>query len=295
MFISYQNVRNAMLGTLGAAVAGVAAFFGFQNPDTSELKPSPSKTVQLADLPAPQDKPKSVASPAKSQVNASKSPGSGAPRPTSTTPNQSPNQGRPITTADQYRHAMTFATAKADSSGKGKDVLGQSSPWKLNLYDDNKDGQWDRGKLDTNRDELDDEKWNFKNGSWEKDGGKTVWSGNNWRQKAEAAPNELLGANPVANQPQSTSDHLQDRYRKAMKIATQAADPSGKGKDVLGPSSPWKLNLYDDDKDGKWDRGKLDTNRDEIDDEKWNFKRGRWEKDGGATEWKDDRWIPSKT
>ena len=79
-----------------------------------------------------------------------------------------------------------------------------------------------------------------------------------------------------------------------MRIATAKADASGKGKDVLGPSSPWKLNLYDDDKDGQWDRGKLDYDRDEVDDEKWNFKNGRWEKDGGATEWRNENWVPAK-
>jgi len=62
---------------------------------------------------------------------------------------------------------------------------------------------------------------------------------------------------------------------------------------VLGPANPWKLNLYDDDRDGQWDRAKLDYDRDEIDDEKWNFKKGRWEKDGGATIWVGDRWVGS--
>ena len=76
-----------------------------------------------------------------------------------------------------------------------------------------------------------------------------------------------------------------------MRFAERTADPSGKGKDVLGASSPWKLNLYDDDKDGKWDRGKLDTNRDDIDDEKWNFKHGRWEREGGAMIWNGSAWT----
>jgi hypothetical protein len=76
-----------------------------------------------------------------------------------------------------------------------------------------------------------------------------------------------------------------------MKIATARADRSGKGKDVLGGRSPWKLNLYDDNRDGVWDRAKLDTNRDEVDDEKWNFKKGRWEKDGGAMIWDGKDWV----
>ena len=83
----------------------------------------------------------------------------------------------------RYRAAMQIATARADRSGKGKDVLGSRSPWKLNLYDDDKDGQWDRGKLDTNRNDIDDEKWNFKDGRWEKDGGSTIWVGNDWQKQ----------------------------------------------------------------------------------------------------------------
>ena len=75
--------------------------------------------------------------------------------------------------------------------------------------------------------------------------------------------------------------------------AIPSAASSGKGKDVLGSSSPWKLNLYDDDKDGKWDRGKMDFDRDDVDDEKWNFKQGRWEKDGGKMIWNGTNWIPS--
>lgn len=189
-------------------------------------------------------------------------------------------------TADQklalYRAAIKIASARANASGKGKDVLGGSSPWKLNLYDDDRDGQWDRGKLDTDRDELDDEKWTFKNGRWEKESGTKIWTGDRW-QSAQAMSAATKG---------SANPHAQ-RYRHAMKLATGRANRSGKGKDVLGGQSPWKLNLYDDNRDGQWDRGKLDTNRDEVADEKWNFKNGRWEKDGGASIWDGEKWIGS--
>jgi len=102
----------------------------------------------------------------------------------------------------------------------------------------------------------------------------------------EATPVEV----PPRKEPASL-DPILARYRAAMQIAQRRADPSGKGKDVLGPGSPWKLNLYDDDRDGQWDRGKLDYDRDEVDDEKWNFKKGRWEKDGGAKIWDGSNWI----
>jgi hypothetical protein len=188
----------------------------------------------------------------------------------------------PVSQQDRYRQAMKIATSRARTS-KGKDVLGPASPWKLNLYDDNGDGQWDRGKLDYDRDEVDDEKWTFKKGRWEKDGGTTIWTDGRWAsvRKAKSATS-TTGKQAPANSSLA-------RYRQAMGIATSRAT-SSKGKDVLGPSSPWKLNLYDDNKDGQWDRGKLDYDRDEVDDEKWNFKQGRWEKDGGAMIWNGADW-----
>jgi hypothetical protein len=195
--------------------------------------------------------------------------------------------------------AMKIATS-ASKPGAGKDVLGASSPWKLNLYDDNADGQWDRGKLDFNRDDVDDEKWNFKEGRWEKEGGHEIWNGTAWQSSdAPATTGATTGANTVAStaapaKPATpaapVADEALTNYRAAMKIATAKA-VKGKGKDVLGSRSKWKLNLYDDNNDGQWDRGKLDTNRDEVDDEKWNFKQGRWEKDGGAKIWNGENWV----
>jgi len=198
--------------------------------------------------------------------------------------------------------AMKIATS-ASKPGAGKDVLGASSPWKLNLYDDNADGQWDRGKLDFNRDDVDDEKWNFKEGRWEKEGGHEIWNGTAWQSSdapvasvattvaptsatTNAPAKPAASAAPVA----PAADEALTNYRAAMKIATAKA-AKGKGKDVLGAKSKWKLNLYDDNNDGQWDRGKLDTNRDDVDDEKWNFKQGRWEKDGGAKIWNGENWV----
>lgn len=187
--------------------------------------------------------------------------------------------------------AMKIATS-ASKPGAGKDVLGASSPWKLNLYDDNADGQWDRGKLDFNRDDVDDEKWNFKEGRWEKEGGHEIWNGTAWQASDAPVASVARTATPAkpASSVAPTADEALTNYRAAMKIATAKA-VKGKGKDVLGAKSKWKLNLYDDNNDGQWDRGKLDTNRDDVDDEKWNFKQGRWEKDGGAKIWNGENWV----
>ncbi len=194
--------------------------------------------------------------------------------------------------------AMKIATS-ASKPAAGKDVLGASSPWKLNLYDEDADGQWDRGKLDFNRDDVDDEKWNFKEGRWEKEGGHEIWNGTAWQSSdapvatvASTAAPTIAPAKPAASAAPvaPAADEALTNYRAAMKIATAKA-VKGKGKDVLGAKSKWKLNLYDDNNDGQWDRGKLDTNRDDVDDEKWNFKQGRWEKDGGAMIWNGENWV----
>lgn len=287
MFIRYQKVRNTVVGSVAAVGATVAAFFGFSGGPQSDAPSNQSKSVpaRLAHSDSPlttppvtsEDAPSFGTPETNSLVAAEQSPSMTTYEPVESSSNQ-----RNLTSAQLYVVAMRIANARAPASGRGKDVLGPASPWKLNLYDDDKDGVWDRGKLDTNRDDVDDEKWNFKYGRWEKDGGKSFWSSDAWVSGTAVAA-------ATSQSPPGTHTDLA-RYEQAMKLAMSRAHRSGKGKDVLGASSPWKLNLYDDDKDGTWDRGKLDTNRDGEDDEKWNFKKGRWEKDGGATIWKNNRW-----
>lgn len=316
MFIKYQAVRNGVIGAVVVVGAGAAAVHHFFSEDSA---PAQSQPTALAHFP---NAPHAAAEPAHAlSTNLVEQPAShdnqrttefaedhrtSPERPRSDDVTSEPsaavgNATASVSDLQRYVAAMKIAMDKVPSDRKGKDVLGAASPWKLNLYDDNNDGQWDRGKLDYDRDDVDDEKWNFKNGVWEKDGGNTVWSGTEWVVKSEEAPGELIGAvtndtDPgVATEPNEVNaDPDQARYVMAMKIATSVADSSGKGKDVLGPNSPWKLNLYDDDLDGTWDRGKLDYDRDDVDDEKWNYKNGRWEKDGGATLWDGQRWVPSR-
>ena len=288
MFIKYQKVRNAVVGTTTAVVGGVAAFFGLRG-DTPPETTAVSQSIPVEEhnqLIPPVRSPDAGKFNVVPAGNASASPQ--ADGPSDRAPAITTNGVLEQTDQQRYRVAMEIALGPADTSGKGKDVLGPASPWKLNLYDDDRDGRWDRGKLDTNRDEVDDEKWNFKKGRWEKDGGATIWASSGW-VAAATTTTEVQTEVPVSN------DATQARYQSAMKIALAPADRSGKGKDVLGPSSPWKLNLYDDDKDGQWDRGKLDTNRDNVDDEKWNFKQGRWEKDGGAAIWVKSEWVVAST
>lgn len=294
MFIRYQKVRNVVVGSALAVAAGVAVV-GMNDGKASKPHNEHAVAMHEAEAAASRETPRAITSTASSPTHqhaeAEQVPTQDSFEPVVQTPVPRAPEKKPISKQERYAQALAIALAPA-SSDKGKDVLGPRSPWKLNLYDDDGDGQWDRGKLDTNRDEEDDEKWNFKGGRWEKDDGKTIWQDGHWVAIAQRNINASGQQEPHEQQPQQTVDATLARYRAAMKIATSRA--AGKGKDVLGPGSPWKLNLYDDDGDGQWDRGKLDTNRDEEDDEKWNFKKGRWEKDGGKTIWQDDHWQPAE-
>lgn len=316
MFVHYQKIRNAFVAAVLTVLASVAAFFGLKGDDPPVAKKaiaSPASFVENQDKASAEDRSALLFTNKLQQPVRQNRPqtASTTPRPVSglkeassvrrlanPTNQESRSKPKPLVNQqqegsdsganrsgwspdrDKYLLAMKIAKSRADSSGKGKDVLGPASPWKLNLYDDDGDGQYDRAKLDKDRDDVDDEKWNFKNGQWEKQNGELVWNGQRWDSRNSSTPNS---AKP--------SDVILARYRNAIRLADGRANPTGKGKDVLGESSPWKLNLYDDDKNGKWERAKLDRNRDDVDDEKWNFKNGRWEKEGGQMVWSSNRWI----
>ena len=290
MFVDYQKVRNAVVGTGAAIAAGAAAMFGFGGNEPDQPTPRPLAAVHQpvpTTQPVIKEQPKTVEQPALAPTVQPTPTVKLAPTP-SVRPVKKPVIVEAKTDLQRYAEAMKLALGKADKSGKAKDILGPTSRWKLNLYDDDLDGQYDRGKLDKNRDDIDDEKWTFKKGRWEKDGGRAIWLEGIWLIDLNESTSQTASQSKTSSKPPVSPDLK--RYRAAMQIATAKSDRSGKGKDVLGPRSPWKLNLYDDDKDGQWDRAKLDTNRDEKDDEKWNYKKGRWEKDGGQAIWNGTDW-----
>ena len=194
MFIKYQKVRNAVVGTATAVVGGVAAFFGLSGDGEKPPRRDNSHSVAVADshsteIPPPittRQRQRSTRV-VEEQRHVTAETTDFDLHTSSSLVEEPAQQTRPVrvrrapqTKEQMYVAAMKIATAPASPSGKSKDALGPSSPWKLNLYDDDKDGQWDRGKLDYDRDEVDDEKWNFKKGRWEKDGGATVWNGSTW-------------------------------------------------------------------------------------------------------------------
>ncbi len=70
-----------------------------------------------------------------------------------------------------------------------------------------------------------------------------------------------------------------------------------KEKDLFRGRGP-KVNLYDDDKNGSWDRAKVDLNRDDDWDEKWTVKNGDVERKVISSNkvllWKNGAWTPKK-
>lgn len=73
--------------------------------------------------------------------------------------------------------------------------------------------------------------------------------------------------------PPAPSDPNEARMLEVARVMLEQRATSDKIKDLFRGAGP-KVNIYDDDKDGRWDRAKVDWNRDEVDDEKLNVKNG---------------------
>ncbi len=167
-------------------------------------------------------------------------------------------------TQTQGSYALVqFLANRQASSPKVKDAT-HGQGWKINLYDDNSDGRYDRIKIDQNRDEIWDEDWTQKNGLW--------------TRNSDGATFQSLSAAPAPAPAPATQNASVD-YSYIETLANAQAT-SEKVKDAT-KGKPWKVNLYDDNKDGRFDRFKIDRNRDNVWDEAWTRKAdGHWERDG---------------
>jgi hypothetical protein len=193
------------------------------------------------------------------------------PKPARALQTSSPKTSSPKTSSPSASKAsgdariIELAQRTATPNSKEKDALGQGHP-KVNLYEDNGDNHYDRLKVDRDRDDSWDESWNYKEGRWEKDGGALVWDGGAW-----ASPKKSTG---VSATPAKSGDA--EFADVAHKILHERASDK-KIKDLHDGSGP-KINLYDDDGDGKWDRAKVDRDRDDTWDESWTAKDGTVER-----------------
>ncbi len=242
MYVRYQHVRNA------AILMGIASTIAYCS--TRE---------------APPPRPKPVVPQATAPV-----------APARRAAARDEQKAAPSASVDQ--RIVALASMPAGPHSKQKDAFRGSGP-KVNLYEDNGDQQYDRVKVDLQRDGTWDESWTFKQGRWEKAGGALVWNGAAFvspaAAAAAAAPSAAApaAAAPAASAPVASSDPLVALAQRM--LSERATGP--KLKDALRGRGP-KVNLYDDNGDGRWDRAKVDHERDETWDEKWTLKDGRLER-----------------
>ena len=173
-------------------------------------------------------------------------------------------------TPEAYLLATLGGAARED---KLKDVTGGQGA-KINVY--NEGGVWARAKVDHDLDEKWDEKWSL-------DGGVVVRQiapnddesytrelrrlGDRWSEAGAASASAVTpdpAVAPVAPAPTGTGRPLDDVVLQALKAPVQE-----KIKDATG-STPYKVNLYSDDR-VRWNRLKIDLDRDEKWDEKWTI------------------------
>lgn len=160
-------------------------------------------------------------------------------------------------------------------SDKLKDLLGGTGV-KINVY--NEGGVWARAKVDHDRDEKWDEKWHL-------DGGVVVrqiapnddeqytrelrWVGGAWVDPSAPAPVEAAPttAAPPPTEPQAAL--ATGRPLDADVLGLLSRPVEEKLKDATR-GTPYKVNLYSDDRQ-RWNRAKVDLDRDDKWDEKWTF------------------------
>jgi hypothetical protein len=169
---------------------------------------------------------------------------------------------------DWDRELIALA-GKPLAGGKGKDALGGKRPFKVNLYQDAGKSLPNRAKVDLDRDEKWDEKWTFEDGEVKRqvapadDDDYTVeytLVGDRWltaddQQAATPAP-------PAADDAESFHQELLDLANRPL--------AGGKGKDVFSGRA-YKVNIYQDAGLELPNRAKIDLDRDEKWDEKWDF------------------------
>lgn len=159
----------------------------------------------------------------------------------------------------------------AGAQTKRKDLFGGRGP-KINVYAE--DQVWVRAKVDLDRDEKWDEKWRWEAGVLYR----KVAANDDEDYGVELAldgPGAAGEAEPPGEQaPAVASDELRDVDRLMLELLELPAQ--AKIKDA-SKGRPFKINLYSDDGQ-RFNRAKVDLDRDDKWDEKWDFG------DGGAVE-----------
>lgn len=217
----------------------------------------------------------------------------GLPRDLTRTPGESaaaPLAGGPVQGHASPEEFLLATLGQPATADKLKDVTDGAGS-KINVY--NEGGVWARAKIDHDRDEKWDEKWH-------RDGAAFVRQiapnddeqyTRELRKVDAAAPWAEPGAAPAEAQPAAEMQPAPEAEPAAgaQPAAGTAAPALATGREVdetmMGLLStpvqekikdatkgrPYKINLYSDDR-VRWNRAKVDLDRDDKFDEKWDFK-----------------------
>ncbi len=290
MYIRYYVVRNigAVLvvgGLISWAVVASGPTSSSPRALTTPVTPPPSPTSRRL-LPSP--------SPTPRQPAPTQRPGVATPAPVAQPTRANRAATRP------WVSVFTQASSNARSS-KAKDVFRGTGP-KLNLYDDDADGRYDRGKVDWNRDDSWDSRLTLKDGVWEvrERGTVRIWDAGAKRLVAKGAAS--ITARPTTKLPPaspstlSVSVQLPAAFAAAGQRMRDGRASGKKAKDAMR-STGAKVNLYDDNRDGAWDRAKVDHDRDGTWDGKLTRKKGAIElkASGKVFRLEGTAWVPKGT
>lgn len=190
-----------------------------------------------------------------------------------------------LTSSGRLSEAEMMRAFLAPATGdKRKDVF-PASGTKVNFYADNGAPQWTRAKIDYDRDEQDDEKWDrdLATGQIQRrvspnDDGQ-YGAPETWDGSAFVAAGAAIAPRPAptpAPTPAPDGVAADARPLDQRIVSFLAANPatSDKIKDAF-PGESAKVNLYRDAGQASWNRLKIDLDRDEKWDEKWDLENGQ--------------------
>lgn len=179
-----------------------------------------------------------------------------------------PKPVRPLTEAKAASGHESYLTGllgkPAGSGAKQKDALGKGGP-KVNVYEEG--GIWARAKVDLDRDEKWDEKWELKDGRVHRRISPTDDEQYTEERVLGGEGSATVAATPASPSSSAAASGLAPHEERIR--ARLAARATRKVKDLLRGQGP-KVNLYAD--NGKrWSRAKVDLDRDGKWDEKWTI------------------------
>lgn len=261
MFVRYQTVRNVTLGAVGVGlVAWVAWPSGAPSPapEPAAVAVRPSTPAAVQPLAGVPDAPRS----------------------------------RPGAALDDAA-IIALGEGEATPNTKVKDAV-PKSPVKVNLYEETGDASFDRLKVDANRDDVWDAQWVRKGGHWSREDG-AVWVDGRWSGGGAPEVAAVAEVAEVGSPAAPAASPVEARLLVAAKAMLEQRATSRKTKDLFNGVGP-KINMYDDDGDGRWDRAKVDFERDGTWDESWTVKGGVLERKVNATGaisvFANGAWVP---